>query len=221
MKIAISGSNGYIARNLIRRLVAAQHEIIPIKRSMLNDVDQLAELLSGTSVVINLAGAPILVRWTEANKNEILRSRVDTTQNIVRAINSLPEDKRPSVYISASAVGIYSSDKVHTEESTSFSTDFVGEVVKGWENASKELSPSVRKVVFRIGLILGKGAKTIQNLVPVIKMGLGGKIGTGKQPFPFVHIDDATKAIIWSIENQKAHGIYNMTKPNIIMLHFR
>lgn len=216
MKIAVSGSNGYIARNLIRELVAANYEIVPIKRSVLSDIGHLTELLSNTSVVINLAGAPILTRWTIAAKNEILSSRIDTTRNIVQAINNLASDKRPTLFISASAVGIYSADQVHTEESTSFSTDFVGEVVNNWENASAELSSSVRKVIFRIGLILGKEAKTIQNLAPVFKMGLGGKIGTGKQPFPFIHINDVIRAILWSIENEKTHGTYNLVAPENI-----
>ena len=216
MKIAISGSTGYIAKNLIHELEIDHHDIIRIPRSKLYDIDQLAELLSGTSVVINLAGAPILIRWTKANKNEILRSRIDTTQNIVKAINRLNEAKRPSLFISASAIGIYSPGKLHTEESNSLASDFVGEVVKSWENASAELSHSVRKVVFRIGVILGKEAKTIQKLVPVIKMGLGGKIGTGRQPFPFIHIRDAIRAILWSIENEKAQGIYNLVAPENI-----
>jgi len=216
MKIAISGSNGYIAKNLIHELEKVHHEIIRIPRSKLYDFDQLSKLLSGTSVVINLAGSPILVRWTKANKNEIVRSRIDTTQNIVKAINRLAEAKRPSLFISASAVGIYSEGKLHTEESNSFASDFVGEVVKGWENASAELTPSVRKVIFRICLILGKEAKTIQKLIPVIKLGLGGKIGNGKQPFPFIHINDAIRAILWSIENEKVQGTYNLVAPENI-----
>ena len=216
MKIAISGTSGYIARNLIIELKVAHHEIIAIKRSTLYDIDQLTELLTNTSVVINFAGAPILRRWTKTNKNEIVRSRIDTTQNIVKAINGIASDKRPSLFISASAIGIYSSDELHTEESTSFSNDFIGEVVKNWEKESEKLIPTARKVIFRIGLILGKEAKTIQNLLPVFKMGLGGKIGSGKQPFPFIHIRDVTKAIIWSIENQKAKGIYNLVAPENI-----
>jgi uncharacterized protein (TIGR01777 family) len=216
MKIAISGTSGYIARNLIVELKEAHHEVVAIKKSTLYNIDQLTELLTNTSVVINLAGAPILTRWTKTSKNEIFRSRIDTTQNIVKAINGIASDKRPSLFISASAVGIYSSNELHTEESTSFSNDFVGEIVKSWEKASEQLIPTVRKVIFRIGLILGKDAKTIQNLVPVFKMGLGGEIGSGKQPFPFIHISDVTKAIIWSIENEKSQGIYNLVAPENI-----
>lgn len=216
MQIAISGSNGYIARNLIPELEKANHVIIRVERSELSDVDQLAKILSGTAVAINLAGAPILKRWTSRNKNVILRSRVDSTRNMVHAINQLPIEHRPGLFISASAIGIYSPNVMHTEESTSFANDFIAEVVKKWESASEDLNPDVRKVIFRIGPILGKEAKAIQKLVPVIKMGLGGMIGTGKQPFPFIHIHDVVKSMIWSIENQQAHGIYNLVAPEDI-----
>lgn len=216
MKIAISGSNGYIGKNLILELKKTDHEIIRIERSKLYDIEQLSGIISGTSVVINLAGSSILRRWTEAAKIEISRSRIDTTRNIVKAINSLPDEQRPAVFISASAVGIYAPNNIHTEESTSLSYDFLGEVVKTWERTSQQLTPAVRRVVFRIGVVLGKESKTIQKLLPITKIGLGGKIGNGKQPFPFVHINDAVKAIIWSIENINAKGIYNLTAPENI-----
>lgn len=216
MKIAISGANGYIAKNLIWELKADHHTIVPIKRDIVYNVDQLAELLSDVEVVINLAGAPILQRWNTNNKNEIFKSRIETTQNIIKAINGLPENERPATFISASAIGIYSPDAFHTEESNSFSDDFVGYIVRNWEDASADLSPNIRRVIFRIGLILGKEAKTMQNLVPLFKMGLGGKIGSGNQPFPFVHINDVVKAIVWAIQNEQANGIYNLVAPENI-----
>ena len=216
MKIAVSGANGYIAKNLIRELKAEHHIIVPIERHILHSIDQLSELLFDTEVVINLAGAPILQRWTKANKKEIFKSRITTTKNIVKAINGLPVNKMPHTFITASAIGIYSPDRIHTEKSTSFSNDFVGEVVQSWEKASAELTPKVRKVIFRIGLILGKEAKTIQNLVPVFKMGIGGKIGTGRQPFPFVHIYDVVNAIVWGIQHGQAQGVYNLVAPENI-----
>ena len=216
MKIAISGSNGYIAKNLIQELELSDYEIVRIGRSQIYNIAELTEILSNVSVVIHLAGSPILKRWTSTIKDEILRSRIATTRNIILTMNDLPIERRPEIFISASAIGIYSPDKIHTEESTSFSTDFVSEVVVKWEGSSADLNPNVRRVIFRIGLILGKGAKTIQNLVPVTKLGLGGKIGSGKQPFPFIHIHDAVKAIKWSIENHQAQGIYNLVAPENI-----
>jgi uncharacterized protein (TIGR01777 family) len=216
MKIAVSGSNGYIAKNLIPELESSNHVVIRIERSVLGNVDQLSKKLSDIDVVINLAGAPILCRWTARNKSEIIRSRVVSTRNIVHAINQLTAEHRPKLFISASAIGIYSPNIEHTEESTSFSTDFVAEVVRSWEKASEGLNPDVRKVIFRIGLVLGKEAKTIQSLLPLFKLGLGGKVGSGRQPFPFIHIQDAVNAILWSTQNTKAQGIYNLSAPENI-----
>jgi uncharacterized protein (TIGR01777 family) len=216
MNIAIAGANGFIARNLITELEADHHTIIPLKRSILSSPEKLAVLLNDADVVINLAGAPILQRWNDRNKKEILSSRLDTTRNIVMAINSMPDQSKPRTFISASAIGIYRPGEMHTDESKSYTRDFVGEVVRQWENASLDLSPKVRRIVFRIGLVLGKESQTIQRLLPVFKLGLGGKIGSGKQPFPFVHIFDVVNAIIWGIQHDRASGVYNLVAPDDI-----
>jgi len=216
MKIAISGAKGYIAKNLISELEADHHTIVPVERKILYNVDQLTELFSGIDVVVNLAGAPILQRWTDANKNEIFTSRIETTRNIVQAINRVTENKKPHTFISASGISIYLPDMVHTEKSTSYSNDFMGEVVKNWEGASADLSPKVRRIIFRISPILGKEAQTIQKLLPLFKMGLGGKIGSGTQPFPFVHIFDVINALVWALQNEQARGIYNLAAPENI-----
>ncbi len=217
MKIAISGANGYIAGNLIEKLKKAEHEIIPINRDTLYDPTRLIETIAGTDAVIHLAGAPILCRWTAKNKAEIIRSRTISTQNIVQAINQLDADEKPHTLILASAVGIYSTNDVcHTENSTDFADSFVGEVVKSWEKSSNDLTQTVRKVTFRIGVVLGKNSKTIQNMLPVFRIGLGGKIGSGKQAFPFIHIIDLVNAIQWALANAEVHGLYNLTAPQNI-----
>lgn len=213
MRIAISGSNGYIASNLIPALERANHTVIRIKRNELSDIERLAPILTNTSVVINLAGAPILQRWTPENKNVILKSRVDSTENITKVINQLPANQRPKLFISASAIGIYAPDLVHIESSHLFAEGFVSEVVNQWEKASENLNPDVRRVIFRIGLILGREAKTIKSLLPLFRLGLGGKIANGKQPFPFIHIDDVVNAMLWTIQNQRTQGIYNLVAP--------
>jgi hypothetical protein len=216
MKIAISGANGYIAGKLIQELKFAGNEIVTISRLTLYDISALSERLSGTDAIIHLAGSSILCRWTKTAKDEILKSRTETTRNIVHVINQLPSEKRPKIFISASAIGIYTPDLIHTEESTRFSNDFVGEVVRKWEQSSDELSPTVRKVIFRIGLILGKEAKTMKQLLPLFRLGLGGRIGSGKQPFPFVHIDDVARAFLWAIQNSESEGKYNLVAPQQI-----
>jgi uncharacterized protein (TIGR01777 family) len=216
MEIAISGANGYIARNIINRLTELGHKIRPIERGRLYHPELLTELISGSDVVINLAGAPIFQRWTRKSKDEIFRSRIESTRNIVNCINELADHLKPALFISASAVGLYEPNINHDETSQRFANDFTGEVVKAWENSSSDLSPKVRKVIFRIGLVLGKEAKTIANLLPLFKLGLGGKIGSGSQPFPFIHLADVVNVMKWAIDNENSNGIYNLVAPEDI-----
>lgn len=221
MNIAISGSNGYIAVNLIRKLQSVNHNIIKIQRHELYNLTALTRIISGTDCIIHLAGAPILQKWTAENKAEILRSRTETTQNIVRVINNLPFEERPKTFISASAIGIYKPDLLHSETSSVFSDKFVGQVVKQWENSSENLDSSIRKIIFRIGVVIGKESETIRKLVPVFKLGLGGKVGNGKQPFPFVHIHDVVNAFFWATQNKEVSGVFNLVAPqNIDNSHF-
>ncbi len=216
MKIAISGSGGYIAGNLIPALEKDGHTIFRIIRQDLTDTEKLTITLSEIDAVIHLAGSPILKRWTTKNKAKILKSRVESTSAISTAILQIDPEKRPKLLITASAIGIYEPNKIHTEASEQFAHDFVSDVVKNWEKASENLPVQTRRVVFRIGLVIGSGAKTIENLKPVFSLGLGGKVGSGKQPFPFIHITDAVNAIIWAVNNKSAKGVYNLVAPENI-----
>ena len=89
-------------------------------------------------------------------------------------------------------------------------------MVKSWEKSTEELDRAVRKVIFRIGVVLGKESQTIKNVLPVFKLGIGGKMGSGHQSFPFVHIDDVVGAFYWAVKNAEVHGIYNLVAPEII-----
>lgn len=216
MKIAITGGNGYIGQNLINKLDSEKNTIIKLDRKDLYDKAALFSLLSGIDTVIHLAGSPILRKWTDTAKKEILDSRVVTTQNIVAAINQLAIDKRPKTFISASAVGIYLPDQIHTEKSTEFASDFTGMVTRQWEEASETIDHSVRRVVFRIGVVVGRESPTIKKMLPVFSAGLGGKIASGNQPFPFVHIDDVVGALFWACQNVEVAGIFNLAAPQNI-----
>ncbi len=216
MKVALSGTNGYIGRNLIQKLSKNNIEWIALTRKDLYNVQALTEKLRGTGAVIHLAGAPILKRWTKINKQEIIESRVLTTKNITEAINLLQPNQRPEVLVSASAIGIYANDVEHDESSKLFSDDFVGQVVRKWENSSSELDSSVRKVIFRIGLVIGKNSATISRMRPVFELGFGGQLGSGKQAFPFIHISDVVAAIMLAVSDPKKHGIYNLVAPEKI-----
>lgn len=217
MNIRLTGSNGYIGKLLTERLREKGHCVLGIQRKHLyGQTSVLKGEIRGTDVIINLAGAPILQRWTEKNKKIIYDSRIVTTRNLVQAISELPETDRPKKIVSVSAIGIYKSGLAHTEESTDFDEGFVGKVVKDWEQEIKRLPDSIQTTIFRLGLVLGKEAKTITNLLLPFKMGLGGKIGSGEQAFPFIHEHDVINAFVWAVENEKKSGIYNLTAPENI-----
>ena len=217
MQIVLSGFNGLIGSSLRAELTSEGHEIKLITRAGLYDTPaQLAQVLKNADAVIHLAGAPILRRWTRKNRNDMYNSRVITTRNLVQAIHALPSDSRPGIYITASAIGIYESGEVHTEASENYAGHFAGLLTKEWESASEGLPEGVRRIVFRIGLVLDRNAVLISRLRLPFLLFAGGPVGSGRQPFPFIHLKDVTGAIKWALNTGNASGIYNLTAPDQI-----
>jgi len=214
MNILVSGASGFIGKNLVQHLRKKGHKVSIIKhQDFLKPTSHIMQRLEGKDAVINLSGYPILKRWTSKNKALIYRSRVDTTQTIVDAIKRM--DKKPSVFISTSAVGIYKSNRKNTEENPSFDKGFLARVCIDWENAAKSVPKDTRLVIFRLGLVLGRGGALKQMIIP-FRLGLGGKIGSGKQSFPWVHIDDVVAAYAYALENEKIKDAYNLVAPEYI-----
>lgn len=215
MKIALTGYNGLIGKTLEGELLSKGYEIVRVNRNSLYDYTgkTLEKLLENTDAVVHLAGSPILKRWNAKNRAEIYDSRVVTTSNLVKAIKMLPHDKRPSTFISASAIGIYMSGEIHTEKSKRHAGHFAAQVITDWEQSSESIPANVRRIVFRIGLVIDKNSQLIKQLRLPFLMFAGGPIGNGKQPFPFIHLRDVTGAIIWGLENKHVQGIYNLVAP--------
>lgn len=217
LKVKITGASGFLGKAISAELKNKGFEVSGIERKLIyGSKENFAKELENADVIINLAGAPILQRWTSRNKKLIYESRVRTTRNLVNAINSLPKEKQPKKFISASAIGVYKSGFLHDENSSDFDDGFVGFVVKDWETASNELSPAIQKNIFRIGLVLGKNAKTIKSLILPFKLGFGATISSGNQPFPFVHEKDVIRAFVWAVENLDKDGIFNLVAPQNI-----
>jgi uncharacterized protein len=217
LKIRITGISGYLGNNISEELKKQGHEVLGIERKLIyGSTTVLAKEIEGSDVIINLAGAPVFQRWTKRKKIFIHESRVRTTRNLVQAINTIPKEKQPAKFISASAIGIYKSGFKHDESSTNYNHGFDGIVAKDWEEASYELPVTIQKNILRIGLVLGKEAKTITNLLLPFKLGLGATLGNGKQPFPFIHEKDLIRAFIWVVENLNKGGIYNIVAPESI-----
>jgi uncharacterized protein (TIGR01777 family) len=217
LKIRITGISGYLGIAISDTLKKQGHDVSGIERKLIyGSSATLSKEIEGADVIINLSGAPILQRWTERTKRLIHESRARTTRNLVQAINSLPAEKQPKKFISASAVGIYKAGFLHDEKSSNFDTGFLGMVVNDWEKPTDDLPVEVQKVVFRIGIVVGKEAKTITNLLLPFKLGLGATVGNGKQPFPFVHEKDVIRAFVWAVNDFDKSEIFNLVAPEKI-----
>lgn len=213
MQIAVSGATGFIGTHLRRVLAAHGHATVPLGRTdFATTAASLAQKLRGCDAIVNLAGAPIAARWTAAYKKILSASRIATTRMLVEALAHL--DPAPQVLISASGTGIYRSHGNHTEEDTDYADDFLGRLAQDWEGeALKAESSGVRTVVFRFGVVLGRNGGALQRILPLFRFGLGGRLGSGRQPFSWVHIADLTAAIIRAVVDPGMRGIYNLTAP--------
>ncbi len=215
MKIAISGSTGFIGKQLTGYLLQHGHEITVISRNDFTATNnQLAKLIISADVILNLAGSSVLCRWNQQNKQQILSSRVDTTRLLVDAVCKNSTVHLPEIFINASAIGIYQESGIHDELSTALNTDFLAAVCKAWENETAPLKQlNLRTCIVRTGIVIGTTGGSIAKMVPLFKLGLGGKIGSGKQSFSFIHIGDYCRAILHLIENSQSSGIYNLVGP--------
>jgi uncharacterized protein len=209
MKVAISGASGFVGSFLCNFFAKKGFEIAKIG---IKDFDgSLSEKLDGAEIIINLAGAPIIGRWSEEYKKVLTSSRLDTTKKLVDAIGAL--SKKPDVFFSTSAVGYYEEGD-NDEYTYKKADDFLGNLCEKWEaEASKAFEYGVRVVTMRFGIVIGKGGGALSQMLPIFKAGLGGNIGSGKQGFSWMHLSDLANAI-WFIYEKKLAGVFNFTAPN-------
>ena len=223
MKIVISGSSGLIGTQLVAKLSNSGHEVVRlVRRSPKAGEIQWnpksgtldASALEGVDAVIHLSGAGIGdKRWSDGYRKEILDSRTDTTALLAKTIASL--SRKPSVFLSGSAIGIYGArnDEQLTEVST-HGTGFLAEVCKQWEAAAKPaVDAGVRTVYLRTGIVLSPKGGALKKLLPLFKLGVGGKFGDGKQWQSWISIDDEIGAIEYLL-TANVSGAVNLTAPN-------
>lgn len=213
MKIAITGSHGLIAKHLKSSLPTEKYEIIPISRQMLYGYqkEELAAAMKGCEVVIHLAGATINQRWTEKAKKEIHDSRIFTTRALVASINEM--ETKPKLFISTSAIGAYNNGAVCDETELEYSRSFLGQLCQQWENEARKVSPEVRLVIARMGVVLAKDGGALPIIKKPFQFYLGGPIGDGSQGFSWIHITDVVKILQFIIHHQFAKGVINFTSP--------
>jgi uncharacterized protein len=203
VKVAVTGSSGFVGRALVRALREAGDEVIAVPRDT-------AEI-GAAEAVVDLAGAPIAVRWTERRKREILTSRVEGTRRIVEAIARC--SNLPRVLVSASAIGFYGDrgDEQLSEESTP-GTDFLAGVVREWEAAAA--ATRVRSVQLRFGIVLGAHGGALAKMLPPFRMGVGGRLGAGTQWMSWISLHDLVRVIRFAVDENTLSGPVNAVAPN-------
>ncbi len=202
MKIAVTGASGYVGSALVRALQSAGDEVIAVPRGTAD--------IGDAEAIVNLAGAPIAVRWTKRRKREILESRVETTRRIVDAIARRATP--PRVLVSASAIGFYGDrgDELLSEESTP-GTDFLAGVVREWEAAAA--AAPIRSVQLRFGIVLGLDGGVLAKMLPPFRMGVGGRLGAGTQWMSWIALRDLVRVIRYAIDNSTLSGPVNTVAP--------
>jgi len=214
MRIAMSGSTGFIGSYLKQVFAEKGWETLPLTRQDFSgDGMSVRDKISQADAVINLAGAPIAARWTAAYKTELYKSRVPVTDMIVQTMSILAH--KPKVFISACGVGIYPAGGPWTEDDDARAGDFLGQLAQSWELAAlKGEACGIRTVVFRFGVVLGRGGGALAKMLPIFRLGLGGVLGSGKQAFSWIHIDDLARVLCIALNDESFKGVYNMTAPN-------
>ena len=202
MKVAITGTSGLIGGALMRALQKDGDEVIAIPRG--------GSDLGGAEAVVHLSGSPITVRWNAQRKREIRVSRVLSTQRIADAIDA--SKTPPRVFVCASAIGFYGdrASEVLTEKSTA-GDDFLAGVVREWELAAR--ATRVRSVQLRFGVVLSPDGGALAKMLPVFRLGMGGRIATGAQWMSWIGLHDLVRAIRFAIASADMNGAVNAVAP--------
>ncbi|MEM9906283.1 MAG: TIGR01777 family oxidoreductase [Cyanobacteria bacterium P01_D01_bin.44] len=239
MKVAVTGATGFVGSRLVEQLHGAGHHIKVLTRNAerarkvfptaafpkvevvaytpLTSGPWQAEI-SGCDGVVNLAGETIAERWTPERKREISESRNLGTQKLVEAIDKA--DVKPSVMVSASAIGYYGTSETAEfyETSEPIKTDFLSQICQSWESAAEKVTAyGTRLVIIRIGIVLGTGGAIAKMLTP-FRLYAGGPIGSGKQWFSWIHRDDLVNLFIKGLTDPQMQGTYNGTAPNPVRM---
>ncbi len=215
-KIAIAGHSGFIGSNLKYYLRQQGYSVIEINR---NDFDKdetfLADKIEKSYAIINLAGEPIIQRWTNKNKKSITDSRLNTTKKLCKATSIIK--KKPELFINASAIGLYENGLSHDESSDNFNNNFAGLLVQKWEETAVRNCVNTGKIIFaRFGIVLGNEGGAFSQFKEPAKYGLVPILGSGKQYISYIHIYDLCNAIGFLIQSPGSGGVYNFTTPNPI-----
>lgn len=234
MKVAITGATGFVGSRLVEKLLSQGNQPLILTRNQTTAARTFPKLeivaytptesgswqnaIAGCDAVVNLAGVPIAEhRWTSQRKEEIFNSRKLGTEKIVEAIAQA--NPKPTLLINTSAIGYYgTSETTSFDENSPSGNDFLAQVCQNWEGeAMKVKDAGVRLVILRFGIVLGHGG-ALAKMLPPFQMFAGGPIGTGKQWFSWIHIDDLVNLIVTALTRSDLEGVFNATAPNPVRM---
>lgn len=221
MRVLVAGASGFIGRELLAQLEAAGHEVHVLTRGAPSGrrhhwdpatgaVD--VGLVADADAIIDLAGASLQrLPWTQSYKREILRSRIAATSTLVAAMRRAP--RRPSTFLNASAVGYYG-DRPGEEltEESSMGEGFLPKVVDRWERTASKAPDDVRVVTLRTGVVVGRGGGAFAPLELLTRLGLAGRLGSGRQHWPWISLSDEASAIVHLLTSE-LRGPVNLEGP--------
>ena len=222
-RILVSGVSGPIGAVLLPSLKATGASITRLVRHPATENDEISwdpsrplspDSVSGFDAVIHLAGESIVGRWTEAKKRRILDSRTQGTSHLAEAVAKAPQP--PRVFISASAVGFYGNrgDEILREDSPS-GEGFAAEICRQWEAAAQPAARAgIRTAQLRIGVVMSADGGALPKMLPAFRLGLGGRLGDGRQWWTWVSVRDVVGAIHHVLENESLSGPVNTVSPN-------
>lgn len=225
-KIIIAGGTGYLGKLLSNHFSEKNNDVIILTRRIskfennityLNWKDNWQKELETTDIIINLSGKSINCLFTKKNRELLISSRISTTNAINQAI--LKCNNPPKLFINASGISIYKSTYKtdYSEYNEEFGDDFLSVLSQKWEEEFyKTKTSETRKVTIRTSLVLGKSSNVIKTLLPIVKLGLGGKQGDGKQLFPWIHEADYINAIDFIIKHKEINSSVNLISPKPI-----
>jgi uncharacterized protein (TIGR01777 family) len=231
MKILVTGATGFIGRQALLHLRDQGHEIVVLTRDSATAPVRLpiacpvfswpdtsqpppAEAFASVDAVVHLAGENIVSRWTPSRKKKIIQSRIESTRQLVSFMQKL--NSRPKVFVCASAIGFYGDRRDESlDESAEPGEGFLPDLCRQWEEAARQADEcGIRVVSLRIGVVLGHDGGALQPMLPPFRMGLGGKVGSGKQWMSWVHVRDLAGLILHAIETNSVQGPVNAVSPH-------
>jgi len=223
MRVLISGASGLVGSEVRRQLLELGHEPLSLVRRPAHNASEVSydpangvfdgDIMNRVDAVVNMAGATTgKLPWTKTYKRELISSRVETTKLLVDAI--LAAKTPPKVLVSGSASGIYgdAGDKM-LDESAPVGKGFLAELASAWEAEALRAAPKTRVVLARTTMVMSRKLGALGRLLPLVRLGVGGPLGNGKQWWAFISLQDEAAAIIHLINNADASGPYNLTAP--------